>query len=248
MTTDEQLTVTWAGATHVGRARSNNEDAVFPDGSGKGTPPLTFAVADGLGGEPAGDVASRIAIDAVAEVAGEPMMAVAVVAAAESRLHDYIEANSEADPELARMSTTLTVAVLGANGGIEFGHAGDSRAYLFNDGELVQVTGDHSVAMDMVRAGTISETEAAQHRGWDTISNCLGSAPARVETVSLRIRPGDRILLCTDGLTNMVPDALIARLLRTHPDDAECVDALIDTANEAGGRDNITVVVATIAQ
>lgn len=248
MATNEQLTVTWAGATHVGRVRSNNEDAVFPDSPGAGTPPLTFAVADGLGGEPAGDVASRIAIEAVAEVAGEPMMAEAVVVAAETRLHEYIETHLETQPELARMATTLTVAVIGTMGGVEFGHAGDSRAYLFNDGELVQVTNDHSVAMDMVRAGAISEADAVHHGGWDTISNCLGRTPARVETVSLRVSAGDRILLCTDGLTNMVSDAVIARLLSKHADDAECVDALIDTANEAGGRDNVTVVVATIAR
>jgi PPM family protein phosphatase len=102
--------------------------------------------------------------------------------------------------------------------------------------------------MDMVRAGAITEAQPAHHPGWDTMSNHLGIAPARIETVSLRIIPGDRILLCTDGLTNMVSDADIARLLRSHADDAECVDALIDTANAAGGRDNITVVVATIAR
>jgi PPM family protein phosphatase len=238
--------VTWAAATDTGHVRAENQDAVFPTGSGRGTPPLLFAVADGLGGEPGGAEASRVAIAGITDLAQHPPTAAEVVLAAERSLHQRIREHIVTEPALARMSTTLTVAVIAGDGTLDVGHVGDSRLYIFNNGQLAQVTDDHSVAMDMVRRGEIPLEEAPDHPLWHTISNVLGIEPARIETVSLETQPGDRILLCTDGLTNMVPDPEIAALLTSHPDDSECVSALIDAANEAGGVDNTTVVVATI--
>jgi PPM family protein phosphatase len=238
--------VTWAAATDTGRVRAENQDAVFPAGSGEGTPPLLFAVADGLGGEPGGAEASRAAIAGVANLARHPPTAAEVVLAAERSLHHRIREHIVTEPALARMSTTLTVAVIAVDGTLDIGHVGDSRLYVFNSGQLAQVTDDHSVAMDMVRRGEIPLEEAPNHPLWHTISNVLGIEPARIETTTLETQPGDRILLCTDGLTNMVPDPEIVGLLTSHPDDSACVSALIDAANEAGGVDNTTVVVATI--
>lgn len=168
MATKEPLTVSWAGATHVGRVRSKNEDAVFPNSPGTGAPPLTFAVADGLGGEPAGDVASRIAIEAVAEVAGKPMMAEAVVLAAETRLHEHITAHLDERLELTRMATTLTAAAdldhIGGVGGRQF-EARISVCGADDEEPYPSKSSTRSTSMSLSRGMYIDGTEYAASPG-----------------------------------------------------------------------------------
>lgn len=242
------FTYTWAGETDTGYSRDENEDAVLPRGSGQGSGPVVVAVADGLGGEPAGDVASRLAVESVAANAGIFSSAQELVEGARQAIVEYILEHVDEDPSLIAMATTLTLAVLGPDGTLEVGHVGDSRLYLFNGGELAQVTNDHTVAMDLVRAGELDPRDAPNHPKWHIMSNWLGVDTQRIEIRSLELRPGDRVLLCTDGLCNMIDDDEIMGILEAQPDSQLCVRSLVDAANDAGGSDNITVVVATVDQ
>ena len=228
----------WSAATHIGRLRDGNEDAVHPEGSGRnGT--LVAAVADGMGGHVGGEVASRIAIEAATAaddgVAGR-------IAAANAAVVDHAAGH----PRLRGMGTTLTLGVFSTRPSVEIGHVGDSRAYLLRDGGLRRITEDHSVVAELLAGGMITEDEARFHPQRNLVTRSLGLAPsieADVETFDLE--PGDRVLLCSDGLTNMVDDDNIAGLLGEGTPD-EAVWALIEAANRAGGHDNVTVVVVDV--
>ena len=232
----------WAGATDVGRSRADNQDAVLPEGTGRGSSGLV-AVADGLGGHPGGDIASRCAIDAL--VGADPATsATELVQMAHQAIFERIVTEMDTRRELIQMATTLTLAVLRPDGA-EIGHVGDSRAYLLRNGELIQITEDHTHGMDRVLAGELTLDEARRSPEWHVLSNYLGFESFRVATHRVPMGVGDRLMLCTDGLTNMVPDAAIADLLAAgHPESA--VTALIDAANDAGGADNISVVVTEV--
>jgi len=230
----------WHGATDVGRARHENQDAVLPEGPGAG-PAGVVAVADGLGGHPGGDIASRCAIDAVAD-APSGSDGPTLVGLAHDRIMARIVPTLDSRPELIAMATTLTLAILSPDGVVEIAHAGDSRAYILTPSGLDQVTEDHTHGMDRVVAGEISEEEARTSDDWHILSNWLGFESYRVATHRLRMEPGDRLLLCTDGLSNMLLDDQIAELLAVGGPE-RAAEALIAAANEAGGADNITVVV-----
>jgi protein phosphatase len=235
----------WAGATDVGRARNENQDAVHPSGTGHGSRPAVVAVADGLGGYAGGAEASNLAIAAVS--AAEPSDApVELVEAAQLRIKQRILEAVEDDPAMLQMATTLTLAVLQPEGTVSLGHVGDSRAYIGDGSALIQVTDDHTVAMDKVRTGEVSLADARDHREWHVMSNWLGWEECRVESHDLAVEPGERLLLCSDGLSNMVSDERIAELLFSGPPKKAAV-ALIDAANDAGGSDNISVVVVEVA-
>ena len=147
--------------------------------------------------------------------------------------------------ELIAMATTLTLAVLSSSGPIEVAHVGDSRAYLAKGSKVVQVTEDHTHGMDRVVAGELSVEEAQQDPDWHVMSNWLGFESYRVATYRVPVVPGDRLLLCTDGLSNMLTDDQIAEVLTLGTVERSAA-ALIDAANEAGGLDNITVVVVEV--
>lgn len=233
-------TYRWAGATDVGRHRSENQDAVLPDGTDGGSG-VVVAVADGLGGHAGGDIASRCAIDALADAS--PSIGAAELAHRSQRaIVERIAAETPDRPELIEMSTTLTLAVLHGDDPVEVGHVGDSRAYLHDGESLTQVTEDHTFGMDRVSAGELSLEEAKRSPDWHILSNVLGFGSFTVATHRVPMRPGDRLLLCTDGLSNMVDDDSIADLLMTGTPE-EAASALIDAANDAGGGDNIAVVV-----
>ena len=241
------VTYSWAGATDSGKSRDRNEDAVLPNDVGLGPGPVVVAVADGLGGHPGGDIASRLAVSAVSTGgSGEPRAA-GLVDAAHLRIRRHIAAAIDEDPELQAMATTLTLAVLGTGGSVEIGHVGDSRAYLGDRTRFTQVTEDHTVAMERVRAGAISIEDAPNDPGWHTISNWLGLEACRTETHNLEMLPGERLLLCSDGLFNMVPDDTIGSLLFSGTPDVSA-HGLIAAANEAGGADNISVVVVEVTE
>ncbi|MEA2199103.1 MAG: family protein phosphatase [Solirubrobacteraceae bacterium] len=225
----------WIPLTHTGLQRRENEDSVLA------SPPL-FVVADGMGGAQAGEVASQIAVDAFAEGLpdeGSPEERLASVAhTANQRIYE----RSRTESERAGMGTTLTAAYLGEND-LSIAHVGDSRAYLFRDGELTRLTQDHSLMAELIRRGKLTEEEAADHPQRSIITRALGPEPdVAVDTWTYPVKAGDVILLCSDGLTSMISEAQVAEILRTSPGLDRAAQALIDEANRAGGRDNITVI------
>jgi serine/threonine protein phosphatase PrpC len=225
----------WIPLTHTGLQRRENEDAALA------SPPL-FVVADGMGGAQAGEVASRIAVDAFAEGLpdhGSPEERLAAVAlTANRRIYEL----AQSERERAGMGTTLTAVYLGETD-LSIAHVGDSRAYLFRDGELSRLTQDHSLMAELIRRGKLTEEEAADHPQRSIITRALGPEPdVTVDTWTYPVRAGDVILLCSDGLTSMVSEAHVAEILRTSAALDRAAQALIDEANRAGGRDNITVI------
>ena len=225
----------WIPLTHTGLQRRENEDAVLA------APPV-FVVADGMGGAQAGEVASRIAVEAFAEglpEQGSPEERLATVAlTANRRIYEL----SQSESERAGMGTTLTAAYLGENE-LALAHVGDSRAYLFRDGELTRLTQDHSLMAELIRRGKLTEEEAADHPQRSIITRALGPEPeVTVDTWTYPVRAGDIVLLCSDGLTSMISEAQVAEILRAADGLERAAQALIDAANGAGGRDNITVL------
>jgi protein phosphatase len=221
----------------TGRKRRQNEDAYVCE------PPL-FAIADGMGGAQAGEVASRLAAAAFEEgasaIQGEEGVAT-VVRAANARIFE----RAVHDPAVAGMGTTATVAVVDESAAtVTIAHVGDSRAYLFRLGALEQLTTDHSLVGELVRSGRLTEDEAAVHPHRSVITRALGTdADVEVDTLTLDVVPGDLVLLCSDGLSAMVRDDEIVRVLETTGGaPREAAAALVAAANAAGGEDNVTVV------
>jgi PPM family protein phosphatase len=224
-----------AHRTDTGRQRHANEDAFFAEA------PL-FAVADGMGGAQAGEVASRIAADAFGSAGdrGEApeRFLTRVVRAANDRIHRL----AERDASRSGMGTTLTAALIGDDE-VSIAHVGDSRAYVFRDGDLKRLTSDHSLVEELRRQGRLTDAQAEEHPQRSIITRALGPEPeVEVDTMTYPARPGDVFVLCSDGLTTMVPEARIARILERSRDLDSAVSRLIREANEGGGRDNITVV------
>jgi protein phosphatase len=221
--------------TDTGRQRRANEDSLLARS------PL-FVVADGMGGAQAGEVASRIAIESFqpgVRDASDPELALAELAhAANSRIHELSHANAEQ----AGMGTTLTAMYVGEQE-VAIAHVGDSRAYCLRDGQLQRLTDDHSLVDELMRQGRLTPEEAVEHPQRSVITRALGpEGMVEVDTRSVRARPGDVYLLCSDGLTTMIGEDRIAEVLLAHPRLRDAGEALIAAANEAGGRDNITVV------
>lgn len=226
----------WAAATHQGMVRQNNEDSMFPDSSGESSDPVTLIVADGMGGHVAGEVASRLAVNAAASSDLDP---VDRVAAGNRAIREQVAR----EPSLEGMGTTMTLVGLHPDGTARFGHVGDSRAYMFHKGDLIQVTQDHTVAAEYVAAGQITAEEAATHPQRHMLTRTLGLTRfVNVDELEIELEDGDRILLCSDGLNEMVGDDAIADALRDSTPD-EATWKLVDLANEAGGVDNISVIV-----
>jgi PPM family protein phosphatase len=219
----------FAGASDPGRRRRRNEDSSVVD------PPL-FAVADGMGGAQAGEVASKLAAGAVKERGADVEE---LIQEANRRVHQ----RSIEDPNASGMGTTLTVASV-ENGMVSIGHVGDSRAYLVREGRLEQVTDDHSLVGELMRSGKLSAEEAETHPQRSVITRALGTDPdVDVDMFPIETRTGDLFLICSDGLTTMVDDRKILELVEQHRDDLQTlVKSLIKAANKGGGEDNITVV------
>jgi protein phosphatase len=227
--------------TDTGRQRRANEDSLLARS------PL-FVVADGMGGAQAGEVASRIAVESFRhglDDASRPEAALATLAlAANSRIHEL----SHSDAEHAGMGTTLTAVYVG-DSEVAIAHVGDSRAYCLRDGELLRLTDDHSLVDELMRQGRLTPEEAIEHPQRSVITRALGpEGTVEVDTRSFRARPGDVYLLCSDGLTTMLSEEEIADALRSHPRLRDAGEALIAAANEAGGRDNITVVLLRLEE
>ncbi len=225
----------------TGRARRVNEDAYFARS------PL-FVLADGMGGAQAGEVASRLAADTFAaglpEGGSSEERLAAQTLEANRRIHDH----SRTDRDRAGMGTTLTAAYVDGDE-VALAHVGDSRAYLLREGELTRLTRDHSLVDELVRRGKLTEEEAAEHPQRSIITRALGPEPfVEVDTLTHPLHDGDVLLLCSDGLTSMVSEADVGEILRTAPSLGNAGRALVDAANEAGGRDNITVVLLRLEE
>ncbi len=220
--------------SHTGRKRRRNEDAYVFE------PPL-FAVADGMGGARAGDLASRLAAAAVkaGEVDGNGKeRVVALIQQANSSVYK----RSSEDAEAAGMGTTMTVALV-EDSVVTFGHVGDSRAYILREGALEQLTEDHSLVAELVRVGKLSPEEAESHPQRSVVTRILGTDPdVDVDTFTVDGRPGDVFLICSDGLTTMIGDDDIGRVLTERSSLDDAAKELVQLANKAGGEDNITVV------
>ncbi|MFY9488203.1 MAG: Stp1/IreP family PP2C-type Ser/Thr phosphatase [Solirubrobacterales bacterium] len=231
----------FAAKSDVGRVRRANEDAYYVRS------PL-FVVADGMGGAQAGEVASKIATDAFASgldesLAPETRMA-AVVKAANLEIHTQ----SNTDASKQGMGTTLSAVLLGDQE-LTVAHVGDSRAYRLREGELTQLTRDHSLVGEMVRRGAITPAEAEVHPQRSILTRALGPEPdVEVDTLSYPVKPGDIYLLSSDGLTGMVDDRQIAEVAGSGKSMSDIADELIRRANDAGGVDNITVVAFKVGQ
>ncbi len=225
-----------AATSDVGRLRQSNEDALVVDD------PI-FAVADGMGGARAGEVASAMAVAALLGVHGDASALTRAITDVNRRIH----AAAAADPTLAGMGTTVTAAILDGDT-LTFGHVGDSRAYLLRGGRLSQITDDHSLVGELIRRGALSPAEAERHPQRSVITRALG-AESRVDIDVVRLHPeaGDVILLCSDGLTGMVNDPEIERILGSSQRLDEAAGRLIDAANAAGGEDNVSAVLLRMA-
>jgi PPM family protein phosphatase len=229
-----------AHRTDTGRQRNANEDAFYARAP-------VFAVADGMGGAQAGEVASRVAAAAF-ESAGDhddaPERYLArVVTEANERIHEL----AQSDASRSGMGTTLTAALI-RDDEVSLAHVGDSRAYVLRDGELKRLTSDHSLVEELRRQGRLTEAQAEEHPQRSIITRALGPEPdVEVDTMTVPARPGDVFVLCSDGLTTMVPEARIARILERSKSLDSAVSRLVREANEGGGRDNITVVAFRLA-
>jgi serine/threonine protein phosphatase PrpC len=226
--------------SHAGRKRRRNEDAWVC------RPPI-FAIADGMGGARGGEIASRVAANALEEDVdgtGEARV-VALIQRANKRVFERAAEDSDA----SGMGTTITVALVD-DGVVWFGHVGDSRAYLIRDQKLEQLTEDHSLVAELVRSGRLSPEEAEIHPQRSVITRALGTDPdVDVDSFSIEGKPGDLFLICSDGLTSMVADGEILDAVERHLDDLDAAaKELVSLANRSGGEDNITVVFFEISE
>jgi PPM family protein phosphatase len=224
-----------AQRSDTGRQRDANEDSYFARAP-------VFAVADGMGGAQAGEVASRLAAESFesAERSGEPPEAYlrSIATAANARIHRL----AQTDSTRSGMGTTLTAALV-EDDEVGLAHVGDSRAYLFRDRELKLLTSDHSLVEELRRQGRLTDEQAEDHPQRSIITRALGpEVEVEVDTMTYQARPGDVYLLCSDGLTTMMSDDRIASVLASTPSLDAAAERLVREANEAGGRDNITVV------
>jgi PPM family protein phosphatase len=230
-------------ATDVGRVRTINQDLPLER-------PNLFAVADGMGGHVGGEVAARVAVETL-EQAFERAPTMTGLRDAFSEANTAVWHESQANAELRGMGTTLTaMALVGSPGGgdlLALANVGDSRAYVFTDGELIQVTDDHSLAEERMRHGEMTEEEAAVHPQRHILTRALGvSSEVETDMWELELRAGDRVLICSDGLSNEVETDDMASVLRAVPDPQEAAQRLVEVANEHGGADNITVVIVDV--
>lgn len=226
--------------TDIGKVRKQNEDAAWFDEKR-----AVFAVADGMGGHLAGEVASRLAIEAIERMAAAHRVpSAAALKEAVADAHETIARHAQEHQECTGMGTTLSVLWRGG-GYVYIAHVGDSRIYRFRDGELEQITQDHSLVEELVRAGLITREQARTHSRRNIITRALGTEGDNTPDILVTdVKKGDLFLLCTDGLTGMVEDSEIRDTLAELPLE-RAADALMQKALDAGARDNVTLVLCT---
>lgn len=230
------------GRTDVGRLRENNQDAFLV------VEPL-YGIADGMGGHAAGDVAAQTAVSTVRSLLeSNPPTEPEDLARYLKEANSNVWRKATEDADLQGMGTTFTLIHIDGDTAA-LGHVGDSRAYMFRDGRLRQITKDHTLVQRMVDEGRIRPEEAAHHPQRNVISRALGiDNEIEVDVSTIALRSGDRLLICSDGLTSMLSDERIASMLQGDLDPDALADRMITAANEAGGEDNITVVILDVVQ
>lgn len=230
--------ISFGSRTDIGYVRDHNEDSLII------IPPL-FAVADGMGGHEAGEIASEITVNTLAELAPSHLDAEGLTAAVEAANYNVMKAPRQG---IGRdgMGTTLTAAMLEGER-LLIAQVGDSRAYLLHKGHLQQITRDHSLMADLIEAGQITPEEARVHPNRSVITRAIGSdIHMRPDIYELNVDAGDRILLCSDGLSSMISNNAIESIMRRQSDAQHCADELVTATLENGGADNVTVVVADV--
>lgn len=230
--------ISFGSRTDIGYVRDHNEDSLII------IPPL-FAVADGMGGHEAGEIASEITVNTLAELAPSHLDAEGLTAAVEAANYNVMKAPRQG---IGRdgMGTTLTAAMLEGER-LLIAQVGDSRAYLLHKGHLQQITRDHSLMADLIEAGQITPEEARVHPNRSVITRAIGSdIHMRPDIYELNVDAGNRILLCSDGLSSMISNNAIESIMRRQSDAQHCADELVTAALENGGADNVTVVVADV--
>lgn len=235
-----------SGKTDKGNKRSNNQDSIFYSDLPIGPLPNLYIVADGMGGHRAGDQASRMAIEILVDFVEKSTLEnpIAVLKRAMIFANNEIYKASSSDPELAGMGTTMVVAVILDNK-LYVANVGDSRLYIIND-DIVQITMDHSLVEELIRNGELERKRGRNHPEKNIITRAMGSKDEVIpDFFEIDMKPEDKILLCSDGLSNMVEDDEIMDIVIEHFDLKETTQALIDRANYYGGSDNISVVIVS---
>lgn len=230
--------------TDIGRKRKLNQDYVFTSEEAVGNLSNVFIVADGMGGHAAGDYASKTAVETIVsslEQSFEKNPTISLRKAIETA-NDVIYRTAEGDPSLEGMGTTVVAATF-VGKFLEVLNVGDSRLYVMNDKKITQITVDHSLVEEMVRRGGIARSEARNHPDKNIITRAVGIKPGvEADVYTVELESGDTVLLCTDGLTNMVEDEKIRMIVSASSDVAEATIRLVEAANAAGGKDNVSVV------
>lgn len=235
------------GASDKGQVRETNEDSLFYTSFTDGS--FLFAVCDGMGGQNAGEVASAAVVEEIRENGEEALARAESMKDARSSLRCLIRtANNriyqmaQRSPEYQGMGTTMVAAYVRGDHLLVL-NVGDSRGYLIRDGHIIQITRDHSLVEEMVRSGAITREESKTFPGRNVITMAIGTEDNILpDSFECRLQEGDRVLLCSDGLSNMVEDEQLLQLASGDEDCQRCVKQLIDRANENGGRDNITAI------
>ena len=230
--------------TDIGKRREMNQDYVFTSETAVGNLPNLFLVADGMGGHKAGEYASRFTVDTIVESvkASRETEPVAIMKEAVTKANELLIEEARADEKKSGMGTTIVVAtILGKK--LYVANVGDSRLYLVNR-EISQITRDHSLVEEMVRLGEMDKAEAKDHPDKNVITRAIGAIPdVVIDFFEVELEEEDTVLMCSDGLTNMIEDEDIKKIILTQRDIAEKAEKLVMTANENGGKDNISVII-----
>ena len=233
--------------TDVGRVRESNQDYVYTSESPVGNLPNLFIVADGMGGHNAGDFASKYTVEQIVSYIEKAPMTnpVDLIRGAVTKANASLMAQAKSDTSLSGMGTTVVIATI-VDDCMYVANVGDSRLYLLRD-ELTQITRDHSLVQEMVRMGEMDASEAKSHPDKNIITRAVGAfEDLAIDFFEEHVEPGDVILMCTDGLSNMVDDTDIRQMIQTGRDVVQKVQRLVEAANRGGGKDNITVAVIQI--
>lgn len=234
--------------TDVGLKRNSNQDFVYASDQKVGRLPSLLIVADGMGGHAAGDLASRVCVETmVSSIEGSGQTeTIPVLAEAVQKANRAVLKKAAEKPEYAGMGTTIVAAVIDGNT-LYVANVGDSRLYLIDDDRIDQITLDHSLVAEMVRSGRISPEQMRNHPEKNIITRAVGGEEnVEADFFDVGLHKGDVVLLCSDGLTNMVEDEQIFRIIRREKTLRDAGQKLISAANSAGGRDNISVVLARL--
>ena len=233
--------------TDIGRKRQLNQDYVYSSGQPVGKLPNLFIVADGMGGHKAGDFASKYTVETIEQEIKQSFEKnpTTIIKHAISVANEHVRRKAASDPNLTGMGTTVVVAtIIGKY--LQVANVGDSRLYIINDTEIKQVTRDHSLVEEMIRLGGIERKDARLHPDKNIITRAIGARDeVEADFFTVELGATDTVLMCSDGLTNMLEDQEIMDIIHTHDDPRNLVEtaqALIDAANNNGGKDNIAVV------